>query len=223
MQQERLPTNTPLDKILGGGLEKDAVTNIYGPAGSGKTNIALSAAVSCSGKVIYMDTEGSFSMERFRQLGGEKRLSDIMMLEVHAWDEQHKAVMKLEKLVEKGGIGLIVIDSLVNLYRLELDRENFQQINRQLATQYSVLSRITRKHKIPVLVTNQVYSRGEDIELTSRMIARYWSKALVELKKTDKENCRLAIVRKHRSMPEGKKIEFEITEKGLKQVGIFSL
>ncbi len=145
------------------------------------------------------------------------------MLEVHTWDEQHKTVMKMEKMAEKDKVGLIIIDSLVNLYRLELDKENFQQINKQLATQYSVLSRITRKFKIPILVTNQVYSRGEEIELTSRTIARYWSKALVELKRTDKENCRLAIVRKHRSVAEGRKIEFEITEKGLKQVGIFSL
>lgn len=219
----KLPTNTPLDKILNGGLDRDAITNVYGPAGSGKTNIGLAAAISCSEKVIYIDTEGSFSLERFKQMGGEKKLASIIMLDVHTWDEQHKTVMKLEKIVEKDKVGLIVVDSLVNLYRLELDSANFQQINRQLATQYSVLSRITRKFKIPVLVTNQVYSRGEEIELTSRMIARYWSKTLVELKKTDKENCRIAIIRKHRSVAEGKKIEFEITEKGMKQVGIFSL
>lgn len=220
---DRLATNTPLDKLLNGGIENDVITNIYGPAGSGKTNIALSAAIACSRKVVYIDTEGSFSLERFRQLGGEKKLGNILLIGVHTWDEQHKAVLKLEKTVEKDSFGLVVVDSLVNLYRLELTPETFQQINRQLATQYSVLSKITRKYGIPVLVTNQVYSRGEETELTSRMIARYWSKALVELKRTDRENCRLAVLRKHRSLPEGKKIEFEITEKGLKQIGVFSL
>jgi DNA repair protein RadB len=113
---------------------------------------------------------------------------------------------------------------LVAIYRLELDPENFQAINKQLATQYSVLSKITRKYKIPVIVTNQVYSlKDEKIELTSRAIAKYWSKTLIELKRTEGENQRLAILRKHRSLPEGKTIEFEITQNGLKEKGKFSI
>jgi len=30
----KMKTNTPLDKLLDGGLETDAITNVYGPAGS---------------------------------------------------------------------------------------------------------------------------------------------------------------------------------------------
>ncbi|MEM7819800.1 MAG: DNA repair and recombination protein RadB [Candidatus Aenigmatarchaeota archaeon] len=222
----KLQTNTPIDKLLDGGLEYDTITNIYGPPGSGKTNIALAALLNCvkNKKVIYMDTEGSFSFERFKQLGGtEKDLKNIIFLDVHSWDEQHKEMQNLENIIKKSDIGLIVIDSLVALYRLELDNENFQKINKQLATQYSILSRITRKFKIPILVTNQVYSlKDEKIEMISRAIAKYWSKTLIELKKLDKENQRIALLRKHRSLPEGKKVEFEITENGLKMIGKFS-
>ncbi|MBI2971057.1 MAG: DNA repair and recombination protein RadB [Candidatus Aenigmarchaeota archaeon] len=216
-------TNTPLDKLLGGGIERDAVTNIYGPAGSGKTNIALCAALRCARdrrKVLYIDTEGSFSLERFRQLGGDDDLlGRIIFIEPHAWTEQHDKLLGIEDIVDKEQIDLIIVDSLVALYRLELDKENFSAINKQLATQYSVLSRITRKHKIPVIVTNHVYSLGDErIELTSRTIAKYWSKALIELRKLEKPNHRVAIVRKHRSVPEGKTIEFEIAEGKLKEV-----
>lgn len=218
----RLATNTPLDKLLDGGIEDDVITNIYGPAGSGKTNIAIATAISCRKKVIYIDTEGSFSLERFEQLGG-KDLKNILLMNVHSWKEQSEVITSLEKLAEKEKISLVVVDSLVALYRLELTDKNYQTINKQLATQYSVLSRITRKFKVPVLVTNQVYSKGDDIELTSRAIAKYWSKALVELKKLEKENVRIAILRKHRSLPEGRKIEFEITQDGLKALGKFSL
>jgi DNA repair protein RadB len=222
----RLSTKTPLDKLLEGGIETDAITNIYGPPGCGKTNIVLCAALSCiaSGKkVLYMDTEGSFSFDRFEQLGGtEKDLKNIVFVNVHEWSEQHRDMQKFDKLAS-AEVGLIAIDSMVALYRLEMDERNFQHINKQLATQYSILSRITRTRHIPVVVTNQVYSKGENIELTSRTIAKYWSKTLIELKKTEKENQRIAIVRKHRSIPEGRSIEFLITGDGLKQVGRFSI
>ncbi|HLC67320.1 MAG TPA: DNA repair and recombination protein RadB [archaeon] len=221
----RLATNTPLDKLLDGGIETDAITNIYGPPGSGKTNIMLSTTLSCirSGKkVVYMDTEGSFSFDRFEQMGGtEKDLKSIVFVNVHEWDEQHRDVQKIDKVID--GVGLVIIDSMVALYRLVMEEKNFQSINKQLATQYSILSRITRTKHIPILITNQVYSRGEVIELTSRTIARYWSKTLVELKRTEKENQRIAVIRKHRSLPEGRSIEFLITKDGLKQVGRFSI
>ncbi len=222
----RLATNTPLDKLLNGGIESDAITNVYGPAGSGKTNIALATLISCceTKKAVYIDTEGSFSLERFQQLGGnERHMNDIIFIEPATWKEQHEKILKLEKAIDDS-IGLIIVDSLVSLYRLELSEDNFSVINRQLATQYSVLSRISRAKKIPVLVTNQVYScKDGNTELTSRTIAKYWSKALIELKKLEKANCRVAIVRKHRSLPEGKSIEFEITEGRLKEIrlGIF--
>ncbi len=222
----KFQTDTPIDKLLDGGLETDAITNVYGPAGSGKTNIALATALSClkAKKVMYMDTEGSFSLERFKQMGGtDKDLKNIVMIHVHTWQEQNKGMEEVEKIIEKDKIGLIVIDSLVALYRLELDEKNFQTVNKQLATQYSILSKIVRKRAIPVLVTNQIYGAGDKIELTSRTIAKYWSKTLIELKRTEKENHRMAVLRKHRSLPEGRYVEFEITKDGLKQVGKFSL
>jgi DNA repair protein RadB len=224
MKTGKVPTNSPLDKLLDGGVENDTVTNIYGPAGSGKTNIVLLTMLSCinSKKVVYIDTEGSFSLDRFRQLGGnEEKLKKIIFIEPNSWKEQHAYVKGIKKVVEEG-VSLIAIDSMVSFYRLELSQDNFQTINKQLATQYSVLSRIAREYKIPVLVTNQIYSRGEEIEITSRSIGHYWSKCLVELRKTGKENHRVAIIRKHRSLPEGRKIEFEIKENSLKEIGKFS-
>ena len=222
----RIATETPIDKLLDGGIEDEAITNIYGPPGSGKTNIVLATALAVceSGKkVIYIDTEGSFSLERFEQLGGtEKHLKNIKFIQVHSWAEQHRALKDIEKIVDKS-VGLIAVDSMVALYRLELDEKNFQQINKELATQYSILSRITRTEHIPIIITNQVYSKQEGVELTSRSIAKYWSKTLVEVRRTEKDNHRLAILRKHRSLPEGRSIEFAITKDSLKQVGKFSI
>ena len=63
-----------LNKWLHGGYEDDVVTVIYGEAASGKTNFCLMAAVSQAkkgNKVIYVDTEGGFSVERVKQLIGK--------------------------------------------------------------------------------------------------------------------------------------------------------
>ena len=226
----KISTNTPVDKILSGGVESDTITNFYGPAGCGKTNIAISTAIAVAknAEVFYIDTEGSFSLERFYQLGGnEELLKKITFVEPHTWKEQHIEIQKLEKYMENKEIKLIIIDSIVSLYRLEMDSESFQLINKQLATQYSVLSKISRTMKIPIIITNQVYGlrtqEGEKIELTSRTISKYWSKALIEIKKTQTPGHRIAIVRKHRSVPENNSIEFKIEEKELKEIKLLGV
>ena len=71
-----VPTGlSTLDAHLGGGLPRRAVTELVGPAGAGKTQLCLSVAAralidgsSDSARVIYVDTEGSFSASRLLQL-----------------------------------------------------------------------------------------------------------------------------------------------------------
>ena len=63
-----------IDELLGGGFESGTVTQLYGEAGSGKTNICLQTAVECARKgktVIFIDSEG-FSPERFLQIANAK-------------------------------------------------------------------------------------------------------------------------------------------------------
>ena len=40
-QSVLIPTSSSLDELLGGGIEKGAITQFYGPPGCGKTNIVL--------------------------------------------------------------------------------------------------------------------------------------------------------------------------------------
>jgi len=63
-----------LNTFLHGGYETDIVTVFYGGAGTGKTNLCLLTAVSQAkkgNKVIFVDSEGGFSVERVKQLAGE--------------------------------------------------------------------------------------------------------------------------------------------------------
>ena len=42
---EKISTNSPLDELLDGGIDKRTITQVYGPPGVGKTNICLSIAI----------------------------------------------------------------------------------------------------------------------------------------------------------------------------------
>src|SRR3989338_2508843 len=121
---ERESTGTVLDKLLAGGLEPDCITTIYGPAGAGKTNLALLSAVTIAltgAKVIYVDTEGGFSVERLKQLTAEHEqvMERILFLKPTTFQEQVSALGKLKSLASKS-IGVIVVDTISMLYRLEL-------------------------------------------------------------------------------------------------------
>src|SRR3989344_586557 len=116
-----------LNKFLFGGYETDIITTIYGPAGSGKTNFCMLACVSQAkkaNKVIFIDTEGGFSIDRFKQIAGEDYenvLKNIILLKPTSFNEQKKAFETLLKEINKSSdISLIVIDGMTMLYRLEL-------------------------------------------------------------------------------------------------------
>lgn len=62
-----------LDKLLGGGIETGSLTEIYGEARTGKTQLCLTMAVTCQlpinkggaeAKCMFIDTEGTFRSER---------------------------------------------------------------------------------------------------------------------------------------------------------------
>jgi DNA repair protein RadB len=207
-----------LDMLLGGGLQPRTVTHVYGSPGAGKTNIALMATVSAAkaGKVVYIDAEGGFSVERLRQIAGDKSdeiLRNMILIEPTEFDEQKVAIGKLNEIVPSSGASLVIVDSIAVLYRLEEDKD-VKDLGRQLAK----LLRIARKYNVPVLITNQIYT---DID-TGKMvpvggdIIRYWAKISIEIEK--REGMRAAVVRKHKFLPENMRMEFRITDKGMETI-----
>ncbi len=220
----KLPVCPVIDKLLEGGIESGCITNFYGPSASGKSNIAFVATASALAqgkKVLFVDTEGGFSIERLHQVcNGVSQMigENIILIEPKNWEEQKEAVKKIETL--KSGIGLIVVDSITALWRLAVNDNNAQSVNNELALQLSILSKIAREQNIPVLITNQVYTDIDSgkIELSSRSIVKWWSKNLVELMHAGRSGCRIAIIKRARSLPEDKRIEFEICNEGLKEV-----
>ncbi|MGE0793256.1 MAG: DNA repair and recombination protein RadB [Candidatus Woesearchaeota archaeon] len=212
-----------LDWLLEGGFEKGVITTIYGPAGCGKTNLCLLFSREIKdGKIIYVDTEGSFSVSRFRQICDDVKesIKNIIFLNPTNFQEQKKAFKELNKLINNK-IGAIIIDSIAMLYRLEMgSTKNVYEVNRELGIQLGQLTEIARKTNIPILITNQVYVDFEQkgkVNIVGGDLLKYQSKCLIELQKTG-DGLRKAIIRKHRSIEEGKEIIFKITDGGIEEV-----
>lgn len=215
-----------LDAMLDGGYEKDVITTIYGPAGSGKTVLCLLCSITTARtgkKVVYVDCEGGFSIDRLRQVAShisqdyKKILENMIFLRPTSFAEQKSAFEKLKGIVNDK-IGLIVVDTIAMLYRLELGKdEAVQEVNRELSRQISYLTEIARNRNIPVLIANQVYTDFENkdkVNIVGGDILKYGSKCLIELQITPNGN-RRAIIRKHRSLEAEKEIIFKIVEGGI--------
>lgn len=210
------------DNFLNGGFERDIVTTIYGPSGSGKTNLCLIAAVRVAEngkKVVFIDTEGGISVDRIRQISHEEYvLNNILFFSPINFEEQKEIFEKLRNVVNDK-VGMVIVDSISMLYRLELGKsEGVYEVNAALGRQVAFLVEVARKYKIPVLITNQVYSdfgNREQIKMVGGDLLKYGSKCLIELKRSI--DSRLIILRKHRSLPEGKEIGFRITQSGIEE------
>ncbi len=217
--------NGVIDSLLEGGFEEGVLTTVYGPSGTGKTNICIFAAVETakSGKkVIFIDSEGGFSIERIKQItpAYETLLNNFIILQPTSFEEQKKIFAKLKDMI-KPNTGLIVVDTIGMLYRLELSNKNsIAEINSELGKQIAILNTIARKSNIPVLVSNQVYSTfdaRDKIQLVGGDILKYGSKCLIELQLTPLKK-RKAILRKHRNIADGGEICFDITNTNMVQV-----
>ena len=220
----KIPTESPIDKIMGGGVEKGCLTQFYGPPGSGKTNVALQLLVHCAkngDKAIFVDTEGGISIERVKQISNnqfDSFASNIIIFEPTSFTEQIEVLKRIENLLDSKGekIELIILDSAVALYRLK--EGDSTQTNRELGQQMALLSRIARNHNIAVVITNQIYSVFDGdgvIEPVGGTILKYWSKIVVELVRTNGLGERSAILKRHRSRPEGLRARFRIVDHGI--------
>ena len=241
MSENKISTGSlDFTKWLDKGYEKDVITMIAGPPGCGKTNLCF--LVCCSqakkaNKIIFVDTEGGFSIDRIKQIVGddcEKVLENIFLLEPVNFEEQKKCFLKLLDKVKKNHVSLIIIDGMAMLYRLELGdaikskkSDSIKKVNREIAKQMRTLAEIARKQKIPVIITNQVYSgfqseedwkqgKEREVNIVGGDLMKYWSKCIIELKKNGSR--RKAILLKHRSLPE-KEFSFEIVEQGIRKKG----
>ena len=183
------------------------LTIVYGEPASGKTTLALLATLhhARTGKVIFIDTEAGFSIERIKQLNpnAERLLQNVLYKHAKNFFKQGEAIKTMLAL---DGVDLVVIDTIGSHFRSEVkkDPEKMQQL---LGWQIETLRKIS-KH-IPVIITNQVYQdpKTGKIRMTAERILKPWADLIIHL---EKEPRRIRFER-----PEKEPVPFTITEKGI--------
>ncbi len=159
------------------------------------------------GKVIFLDSEDSFSIERVKQLCTDykKIINNILLLKIKNFDEQTKQFNKLKEIVKSSKAKLLILDTIGMHYRVSLKKDP-HSTNKEMDRQLRMLNEISKE--IPVLITNQVYHNfsGETRMVGGDMV-KNWSKCLIELKKEPRK----IILKK----PEQKEMFFKIEETGI--------
>ena len=223
-----------LDKLLGGGLETQAITEFVGEFGAGKSQICMKLSVitqlpakdgGLEGKVLFIDTEGTFAAQRVyqmataMQLDPEKILDGIIYSRVYNSDHQILTVDHAFKICQEEKIKLLVVDSILSHFRGEyIGRESLSERQQRLNSHLHKLLRIAQALNLAVVVTNQVQANpqaffGDPTRPAGGNILAHASTHRVMLKKAS-QGLRVAKIIDSPYLPESEAY-FQITEKGV--------
>lgn len=193
--QDRIPTGCKgLDKLLRGGFSRGEVTLIYGEAATGKTSTVIQVATSVAKtgfKVLYVDSDHSFTQQRFHQIAGEKsqEVSEFIMLFLpENFSEQRALIESLESYMTPF-LGLVVVDSISSLYRAAFSRaESIFALNRDLSRQLAYLGELSSSNKIACIITSQVRARLTppigDVEPVARRALFHFPRSIIRIRNT---------------------------------------
>ena len=226
-----------LNNLLGGkGVEMGSVTEMYGAFGSGKSQVAFALAVNvqlpkeqggADGKAVFIDTEGTFSPSRIKQIAegigadSNRVLKNILI--ARSFNSYHQILLvdKISEMIkEREPIKLIIIDSLTAHFRAEFsgrgqlaDRQ--QKLNKYLHN----LIRMAEQHKLAVYVTNQVMANpammfGDPTTAVGGHIVGHAAKYRVYLRR-GKAGSRVAKLIDSPNLPENE-AQFFVTEHGVR-------
>mmetsp|Transcript_48845 Transcript_48845/g.85450 ORF Transcript_48845/g.85450 Transcript_48845/m.85450 type:complete len:346 (-) Transcript_48845:106-1143(-) len=166
-----------LDVLLGGGIETGSITEIFGEFRTGKTQLCHTLCVTAQrpldqggaeGRVIYVDTEGTFRpqklvaiAERF-QMNPEEVLDNIICARAHNSEQQYELLSDAAALMSDSRYALLVVDSATALYRTDYSgRGELSERQMHLGQFLRQLTRLAEEFGIAVVITNQVVANPD--------------------------------------------------------------
>ena len=168
---QMIPTGLQkLDEFLSGGIPSGIIVDIFGGAGTGKTQLLLQLSINSiknGGHVLYLDTTGEFRPERILEIQKQTKtdydfLQQITVSRLTNTSEQIKSI----KNIQNNHFSLIVIDNITDLFSYEYKKnESTVEKNFVFMKYMHDLSKFAIRNKIPIVVTNMIRSiDGKEIE-----------------------------------------------------------
>jgi DNA repair protein RadA len=223
-----------LNDLIGGGFETQAISEVFGAFGSGKTQIAHQLAVTVtleeeegglSGHSIILDSENTFRPERIAQMARARDLDPQEVLKtVHiarAFNSNHQMLLaeKAIELAKEFPVRLLIVDSLTSHFRAEyLGRGALAERQQLLNKHMRMLLKFADLYNAIVFVTNQVHAKpdtffGDPTAPIGGHVVGHTATYRLYLRKSKGEK-RIARLIDSPSMPEGEAV-FTVTEDGI--------
>ena len=204
--------SSELDKLLGGGIESDSITELFGEFRTGKTQICHTLCVTCqlprengggAGKALYIDTEGTFRPEKLKPiaerfgLDPDEVISNVLYARTYNSDHQNKLLMQACALMTESKFSLLIVGSATNLYRTDYSgRGELNARHLSLAKFLRNVQKIADEHQIAVVITNQViasvdgssFDGGNDKKPIGGHIMAHAAQTRLSLRKGLKDN-----------------------------------
>ena len=227
--------STAFDELIGGGIETQAITEVFGVFGSGKSQISHELAVTVQlpleqggldAECVYIDTENTFRPERIQQISDRFGLDHEEVLQkIHiarAFNSSHQLLMaeKINELIQSGcNVKLVIVDSLMAHFRAEyVGREALAVRQQKLNQHLHVLQQIANTYNVAIFITNQVQARpdaffGSPTKATGGHVLGHASTYRIWLKK-GLAGKRIARLVDSPHLPEGECV-YKITNEGV--------
>ena len=216
-----------LDEALGvGGYPKGRIIEIYGPESSGKTTLALHAIAECQkqgGQAAFIDAEHAIDPVYAKNLG-----VNIDELVLSQPDSGEQALEITEMLASRGGISLIVVDSVAALVpQAELDGEMGESSvgmqARLMSKAMRKIAGILNKKECAIIFINQLREKvgvlyGNPETTSGGRALKFYASIRIDIRRTEAlktgsdiygNTCRVKIV-KNKVSPPFKQCEIDI-------------
>jgi DNA repair protein RadA len=176
-----------LDSFLKGGIESQAITEIAGEFGSGKSQLCHTLCVTAvanntikekkerrgdfgrnNNSIIFIDTENTFRPERIHQIAEgrglepEEIMKKVFVCKIYNSAHLEAIIKNLGRSIEQYKAKLVIIDSIISLHRAEFPgRETLAERQQRLNGMLHRLIRLAEIYNVAVVLTNQVQSQPD--------------------------------------------------------------
>ena len=193
-ESRKLPCGAgTLESMIGGGISASALTDIFGAAGTGKTQFAFqcsalasrSAAEGSGALVAFVDCGGAFRPERIAEIAEERQwgesstvLDSILVMNARTVSEQILANERILSDPEFSRCRLVVVDDVTRNFVSDYGTEESSElISRQIALlkYLRTLTYLGLRKDAAVLLTNGARARlgAGEVETTGELISQF--------------------------------------------------